>query len=199
VFNTFTVVCIFCCYLLLLVYLMLCCSISPSNSVFFLLPHLQLNLDTLLLLFLNSIYYIDLGPCIDLNPLLFCSLSFTFHLSPFTFHMFTQRSPCSPAQFMFTMAHLFLPLACFMQLAFDFTALAWKTREQAILHVELALTSLPPTLLILFCLELCDGSKSLQYGFVTINKADGVDKWNDAWQPPDDGCRYRGLERRLRF
>jgi hypothetical protein len=30
---------------------------------------------------------------------------------------------------MFTMAHLFLPLACFMQLTFDFTALAWKTRE----------------------------------------------------------------------
>jgi hypothetical protein len=148
VFDTFTVVCIFCCCLHLLVCLMFCCSISPSNSVFFLLPHPQLNLDTLPLLFLYSIYCIDLDPLLlysalylspftfhlspftfHLSPFTFHLSPFTFHLSPFTFHMFTQRSPCSPARFMFTMAHLFLPLACFMQLAFDFTALAWKTRD----------------------------------------------------------------------
>jgi hypothetical protein len=102
VFDTFTAVCIFCCYLLLLVYLMLCCSISPSKFVFFLLPHLQLNLDTLLLLFSNSVYCIDLGSHKDLSPsfhVLFSTLHLlplTSHLSPLTSHLLPLTSHLLP-------------------------------------------------------------------------------------------------------
>jgi hypothetical protein len=114
VFDTFTAVCIFCCYLLLLVYLMLCCSISPSKFVFFLLPHLQLNLDTLLLLFSNSVYCIDLGSRKDLSPS-FHVLFSTLHLSPLTSYLSPLTSYLSPlTSYLLPLTSYLLPLTSYL-------------------------------------------------------------------------------------